>query len=115
MNVLVVDNNEAIHYILEAMLKTLEVTQIFYAYNGCEILNCLWDQELDLIFYDIQIPMMGSMEFFETICQKLSYYQAKIIFMSDFVSGDIESFMNKKGFSFLPKPFGTREIKGVLD
>ncbi len=66
--ILVVDDSEADQflskYMIESVCKEIDVLQ---AYNGKEALNLIdeLDQKPDLIFFDINMPIMNGLEFLD--------------------------------------------------
>ncbi len=64
LNILVVDDSEAVRSILAKTLaiSDVDVGELHGAANGKEAIDILEDHWIDLIFFDIDKPMMGGAE-----------------------------------------------------
>lgn len=57
MNILVVEDNEAVNYLLKKILEK-EGYQVDTAFHGEEMIKCFKRKKYDIIFTDIQMPIM---------------------------------------------------------
>lgn len=65
--VLIVDDEMAVHQSIRLLGKweDYDVTRILDAYNGCEALELLRENSVDLMLVDIKMPKMGGLELIE--------------------------------------------------
>jgi len=96
--ILLVDDDLAINFLHKRLLTKLVVAEsIVSRYNGAEAIssvralnNSLTENDLVLIFLDINMPVMdgwGFLENFKTICEELKY-QWKIFVLSSSINPD---------------------------
>ena len=64
-NVLVVDDSETIRAVLVRTLKItgVEINEIFQAENGAKALEVIDQNWIDIVFADINMPVMNGIEF----------------------------------------------------
>ena len=117
MNILVVEDNEAVNYLLRKILEK-EGYQVDSAFNGKEMLKCFEKKKYDIIFTDIQMPIMDGI----TASRKIREIEKKrntiIIATSGIDTENAEVFFENEPSidGFLPKPFSRANvIKTVLD
>jgi len=71
LNILIVDDSETARAVISKTLKLADVpiNEILQAANGKEALEILGDQWVDLIFADINMPIMGGVEMIERLAE----------------------------------------------
>jgi two-component system, chemotaxis family, chemotaxis protein CheY len=66
---LIIDDSSVMRKIVERSLRQagIDLTQVFEAANGAEALAVLKDNPVDLILCDINMPVMGGLEFIKQL------------------------------------------------
>ena len=88
-NVLIVDDDATSLYLLETILKELDVTLI-KAQSGLEGLSKIKGQDIALTLLDINMPEMNGIELAEIIQNDKSREKVPIIFITSHVKEDLE-------------------------
>ncbi|MCR5719744.1 MAG: response regulator [Lachnospiraceae bacterium] len=122
-HILVVDDTEFNHYVLEEMLKPLEVN-MDSAYSGEEALKLVNCNRYDLILMDYVMPHMNGVE---TTCRIRMLSREKSMFEGDYyeklpiiaLTGDVsdsvfKEFDNNGINGFIEKPVSINKIKAIL-
>jgi len=81
--------------------------------NGCEALNYLRQQEVDLIITDINMPEMNGIIFLKELNK--SFPKSNVIMITAY--GGVESYieaMNLGAFEYINKPLKIEELKSIL-
>ncbi|MCJ8344616.1 response regulator, partial [bacterium] len=79
LRVLVAEDNELNQVLVKTILKKWGVSYIGVALNGQEVIEMLEEDPYDLIFMDIQMPIMDGYEATKVICNKMSVEERPII------------------------------------
>ncbi|MCP4644248.1 MAG: response regulator [bacterium] len=118
LNILIVDDSETVRDIIA---KTLDLAQVpvgelFKAENGKEALDILKDNWIDLVFSDINMPVMGGVEMIETMSQDDLLKAIPVVVVSTEGSATrIEQLMSKGVNAYVRKPFTPEKIRAVVD
>ncbi len=116
LRVLVVDDDAMNQRVLASMVNKLGHT-VSVANNGAEALTILYEKEFDLIFMDIQMPVMDGIKCTECIrtCGK-SYHDIVIVASTSCaLPGDKERFFAAGMNHYISKPIEIDEVKTVLE
>ncbi len=83
-NLLIVDDSSIIRKSLRKALgmTQLEIGNIFEAGNGQEALQVLGEQWIDLVFLDINMPVMNGMEFMKKIREDAGLKNIPVLIIS---------------------------------
>jgi CheY-like chemotaxis protein len=118
-NVLLVDDDYISNFIADHLLQKLDLCDnVHFSRNGDEALKFLQSSEEfpELIFLDINMPVMNGIEFIETF-RKLNLDKNKtriIIYTSSFREKDIRM-LQQIGFNdFIIKPLTEEKLLNVL-
>ncbi|MDP3479318.1 MAG: sigma-54 dependent transcriptional regulator [Desulfoprunum sp.] len=112
-SILVVDDERSMRDFLKILLQK-EGHTVVTAHNGENALECLKDQEFDLIISDIRMPGMGGLELLGTV--KEQNPDLPVIMITAFASPDDAVQAMKNGaFDYISKPFNVDEIKSVIE
>ena len=118
LNILVVDDSQMVRAVIA---KTLQLSQVpvkelFQAANGKEALDILGDNWIDLVFADINMPVMTGVEMIE-IMHKDGLLQTVpvIIISSDGSSTRMDQLKAKGVTAYIRKPFTPELLKSVVD
>ena len=116
---LIVDDSSIVRQVI---LKTLSMTGLEYhapleAENGSQALELLESNWVDLIFLDINMPVMNGMEFMKNLREKPAIKDTPVIIISTEGSKDRRDKLEALGIkAYLRKPTKPEDIsKAVLD
>jgi two-component system, chemotaxis family, chemotaxis protein CheY len=117
LNVLLVDDSLVIRKMLRRTLNdaNLGITEIFEAADGGLALNLLATTQIHLILCDVNMPVMGGLEFLENLCDRVELSTIPVLMVT--TEGGQESVMKavKLGAKgYIRKPFTPDEIKQKL-
>jgi CheY-like chemotaxis protein len=88
-NILIVDDDPTSLFILETILKEIDVV-IIRALSGPEALSKIEDQEIALTLIDVNMPDMSGIELAEIIQNDKTREKVPIIFITSHAKGDLE-------------------------
>jgi len=110
--VLIVDDLEENRSVLERFLFHLGY-QVDLCENGLEALERVREKNYELIFSDVNMPVMTGIEFLQTLRQ--SGDQTPVIMITGFPSLTLAVDSMKKGATdFLPKPFRLEHVENIV-
>lgn len=118
LNIMIVDDSEIIRAVI---IKTIKIAQIpvadfFEAGNGKEALDLLEKQWVDLVFADINMPVMNGIEMIDIMSKKNMLQSTPVIVVSTEGSQTrIEELINKGVRAYIRKPFAPEQVKEVVD
>ena len=111
MNILIIDDHESARWALTRMLENMD-TNVCCAANGREALELIDFRKIDLIFSDIQMPVMGGLEFARQLRASEPGPDIPLVFMSGEDPAYFEESMQKlKPFGFAPKPIEPETVR----
>jgi two-component system, chemotaxis family, chemotaxis protein CheY len=116
LNVLVVDDSATMR---SMVAKTLAMTglplgTVHQAANGREGLDVLEREWVDLIFVDINMPVMGGIEMIDAVRQKPEWANLPIVVISTESSETRIEEVRRKGVRFVHKPFTPESVREVM-
>jgi len=117
-NILIVDDSETVRAIIS---KTIElagvpVYELYEASNGKEALDILNDRWIDLVFADINMPVMNGIEMIDRMCENDLLKTVPVVIVSKEGSRTRIDVLKSKGIKeFLRKPFTPEQIRRVVD
>jgi two-component system, chemotaxis family, chemotaxis protein CheY len=116
-SIMIIDDSETIRAVLErtlAMTK-LPVDSVIQANNGKEALDKLETLWIDIIFSDINMPVMDGIKFVETVSASPEYKHVPVVIVSTEGSTTrIENLMKKGVKGYLRKPFTPEKIRDII-
>ena len=113
ISILVVDDERSMRDFLKILLQK-EGHAVVTAQNGENALECLQNQEFDLVISDIRMPGMGGLELLGAV--KEGDPDLPVIMITAFASPDDAVQAMKSGaFDYISKPFNVDEIKSVIE
>lgn len=117
LNVLLIDDSMVIRKMLRRVLGEcgLCITEIFEAGDGSQALKQLEASPVHLILCDVNMPVMGGLEFLEAVSQRAEWNGIPVIMVT--TEGGMENVvkavqLGAKGY--IHKPFTTDEVKQKL-
>ena len=108
MRILIVDDEEVLRDVLEAVLRR-EGFDVVLAASGEEALSVLDGEEVDLVILDIMLPGISGIDTLRSI--RISNPNLPVIIITAFssIDGAIEA-MKHGAFHYIPKPFKNEEV-----
>lgn len=113
-NVLVVEDNLINQKLLYKILQKYGL-QIKLADNGLEALELIENNKIDLIFTDIQMPIMGGMELTRILRENQNLQVPIVAITAHALKGDRETFMNSGMDGYISKPISKKNIVKILE
>jgi len=116
LNILIVDDSAVVRAMI---LKTLRMAgipigDVQQAANGREGLDALEDHWIDLVFADINMPVMDGEEMINEIRKQPEWEELPIVVVSTEGSATRIERLQQKGASFVHKPFTPESIREVI-
>jgi two-component system chemotaxis response regulator CheY len=117
LNVLLIDDSMVIRKMLRRTLgdANLEISEIFEAGDGSQALNLLATTQIHMILCDVNMPVMGGLEFLENLRNKPELGTIPVLMVT--TEGGQESVMKAVALGakgYIRKPFTPDEIKQKL-
>src|SRR6187549_1211250 len=108
MKILIVDDEEVLRDVLDAVLRR-EGFEIIAAASGEEALSVLDGEEVDLVILDVMLPGISGIDTLRSI--RISNPNLPVIIITAFssIDGAIEA-MKHGAFHYIPKPFKNEEV-----
>jgi DNA-binding NtrC family response regulator len=108
MRILIVDDEEVLRDVLDAVLRR-EGFDIILAASGEEALNVLDREEVDLVVLDVMLPGISGIDTMRAI--RISNPTLPVIIITAFssIDGAIDA-MKQGAFHYIPKPFKNEEV-----
>jgi two-component system chemotaxis response regulator CheY len=116
-NLLVVDDSRSLRKVLIKTIRMCHIgeTTFFEAGNGKEALEVLSQDWVDVIFSDINMPIMDGYAFIEEVRKNDVFAQTPIIVItSETRREEMDSILENKIEGILTKPFRPEDIKDYL-
>jgi two-component system chemotaxis response regulator CheY len=117
LNILIVDDSETTRAVIGKTLGIagVPVNQVFEASNGEEALKLLEDNWVDVVFSDINMPVMGGVEMIERMYENGLLKTIPVIIVStEGNSSRIEQLKERGISAYLRKPFTPESISRVI-
>lgn len=112
--VLVVDDSPINQMIMTELLEAMNLS-VHTADNGQEAIDCIKKEEYDIVFMDLEMPIMDGHEAVVHIRQTLKIYNP-IIALTAHDKGSITKTLRQEGFSgFLKKPVSDKELSNLVN
>ncbi len=118
LNILVVDDSATVRAVIA---KTLDIAgvpvgELYAAENGREALDILGNNWIDIVFADINMPVMGGIEMVEKMNEEGLLKTIPVVIVSTEGSATRIEQLKAKGVSaYVRKPFTPEIIRNVVD
>lgn len=110
MNIVIVDDEKSCVKALADKLNEYDDTNLVgVAYNGMDGLKLMSEQNLDLMFLDIELPDISGIEFLERI-ESISDGRCRVVMYTAHGRYMLPAFRNK-AFDYLMKPIDDAELR----
>jgi two-component system chemotaxis response regulator CheY len=118
LNILVVDDSETVRAIIGKTLKLAQIpiNELHNASNGKEALEVLRDNWIDLVFSDINMPVMGGVEMIEKMFSDDLLKSIPVVVVSTEGSKTRMEELKTKGVkAYIRKPFTPELVRQVVE
>lgn len=118
LNVLIVDDSATIRAVMEKTLNMagINTNQVLHAANGKEALDTLGNEWIDLIFADINMPVMNGVEMIEKMSEDGLLKTIPVVVVSTEGSQTrIEQLKDKGVTAYIRKPFQPEDFKAIVE
>ena len=107
VNILVVDDSAVMRSMIKKTIKSsgVEIGEIYEASNGQEGLEVLEENWLDILFIDVNMPVMDGMEMLDRVRSKSETSDIPILIVSTESNHERIEIIQKKNAGFVHKPF----------
>ncbi len=117
INVLIIDDSPVMRAFMKRVvsLSGVETGTIFEAGNGAAALELLYDQHVDLILTDINMPVMNGEEFMTRLKQDDALQRIPVIVVStDARSERLEQMLGLGASGYITKPFQPEDLRAEI-
>lgn len=117
LNILIVDDSEIVRRVIKKTLDIAEIpyTELHEAGNGREALDILNEKWIDLIFTDINMPIMGGIEMVNRLAADDVLEDVPIVVVSTEGSKSRIDQLKKNGVSaYLRKPVTPEQLRDIV-
>ncbi len=117
-NILLVDDSQLVHAFMEKALRLAEIPirELFHAENGKEALAILADNWVDVVFADINMPVMNGIEMIEKLDEDGLMKTVPIVIVSTEGSTTrIEELKSKGVRAYIRKPFTPEQFREAIE
>lgn len=117
-NILIVDDSKVVRSIIEKTLRMgrLPLGELYFAGNGKEALEQIDKHWVDVIFADINMPVMNGVEMIEKLSENGVTQSIPVIIVSTEGSTTrIEHLKSKGVTAYVRKPFQPEEFNSVVN
>lgn len=117
-NILVVDDSKTMQAVIAKTLNLsgLPVGELFQAGNGQEGLRTLREHWIDLVFADINMPVMNGIRMVETMRADAVLRSIPVVVISTEGNGDRIQALRDQGIrAFLRKPFRPESLRQTVE
>ena len=117
-NILIVDDSETVRAVIAKTLDLagIALNEVHQAANGKEALDVLAEEWIDLVFSDINMPIMTGVELIERMQADEAMKTVPIVVVSTEGSKTrIEDLIAKGVRAYIRKPFTPEALKEIVD
>jgi two-component system chemotaxis response regulator CheY len=116
LNVLVVDDSTVVRTVIIKTLRILKLPlgEVYEAANGLEALDTLEANWIDLVFADINMPVMNGEEMIERMRANPAWADLPLVVVSTEGSETRIERLERKGARFIHKPFAPEIVRDVV-
>lgn len=117
-NILIVDDSQTVRAVVAKTLAmaNVAVNEVFHAANGQEALETLRAHWIDLVFSDINMPVMGGVEMIQLMKQDDVLKAIPVVVLSTEGSATRIQNLREQGVrAYIRKPFTPEQLRAVVD
>lgn len=118
INILIVDDSAVMRSMIRKTIQNsgVELGHIYEAANGKEGLEVLDQEWLDLVFIDVNMPVMDGMEMLDRVRKNPETCDVPILIVSTESNNERIQIINRQGAGFVHKPFTPETLReNILD
>jgi two-component system chemotaxis response regulator CheY len=117
MNLLIIDDSSVTRAMVIKTLKMagLDIDEIHQASNGKEGLELLQAQDIDVVFTDINMPVMDGEEMIDQVRANPQWQDMPLVVVSTEGSETRVNRLKEKGARFVHKPFTPERVREVVE
>ena len=117
MKVLVVEDSDMMRGMIVKALKNggLPVEEVLQASNGLEALESLDEHSVDLIFMDLNMPVMDGETFLRRLREQSATAAVPVVVVSSNASKQRVNALASLGAAFVQKPFTAQSIRAAAE
>jgi two-component system chemotaxis response regulator CheY len=116
LNVLIVDDSATMRTMVRKALEIsgLPIAELHQAGNGQEGLDALASAWIDVVFLDINMPVMNGLAMIDAMRAQAETAQIPVIVVSTESSQTRIEEVRRKGVQFIHKPFTPERVRAVV-
>ena len=115
LKILVAEDNLVNQKVMNRMLERLGVTEVTLADNGQIAVDITAKESFDVVFMDMQMPVMDGLQATRIIKERKESASQKVIFLTAHTPDDFEAICRKNGAEdFLSKPCTINDLRACL-
>jgi DNA-binding NtrC family response regulator len=113
-NILIVDDEQSVVFLLKEELSEIEKYDVTVAYDGAEAINILQSQPFDVVLLDVKMPRVSGIEVLKYIREQ--HPTTIVLMLTNFadVKTAIET-MKLGAYDFVSKPYEREELLATID
>jgi two-component system chemotaxis response regulator CheY len=113
INILIVDDSAVMRSMIKKTIQNsgVEVGDLHEAANGKEGLDVLDREWLDLVFIDVNMPVMDGMEMLDRVRNNPEIRDIPILIVSTESNNERIQIINRQGAGFVHKPFTPETLR----
>jgi len=115
LHVLIAEDYEMNQLFMELLLKKYHNITYHFANNGEEVIKMLGKNHYDLIFMDINMPVMDGIDATKIIKEELQLDIPIVALTANALQGDKEKYLMLGMDDYLAKPLEIKEVTALLD
>ncbi len=115
-NILVVDDSPVMRQMIIKMLRLcdLDINKVYEAGNGHEALEQLKENEVDILFLDVNMPVMDGLEVLERVRHNPNVKALPIFIISTESNKKRIEYIRSQKANFLKKPFTPEQLRAKI-
>jgi len=114
LHILVAEDYEINRMLIESIFQKYKNMTLEFAYDGKEAVDKAAQNDYDLIFMDINMPVMNGLDATKLIREELQLDVAIVALTANAIKGDREKFLAYGMNDYLSKPIDTLKLENIL-
>jgi len=117
-SILVVDDSKIVQKVMERTLHLtgVPIDNVFFADNGKEALDILEREWIDIVFADINMPVMTGVEMIQEMAKRGTLNTVPVVVVSSDGSEDKREKLQNAGVNeYVRKPFSPELIRNIIN
>jgi two-component system, chemotaxis family, chemotaxis protein CheY len=117
-NILIVDDSRTVRMMIDKTLRLTDIplSQVHHAQNGCEAIELLADEWIDLVLTDINMPEMDGVELIRRMRTNSLLERTPVVIVSTEGSQTrIDQLLQQGVQGYIRKPFTPEAIREVVE